>query len=497
MRIKRYVARTIQEALDTVREDLGPDAVILHTRKARRGRLAGLLGGERFEVIAALDVNVPEPGKAAPAGSGSGTGSGSGSGAGVGRSTGASPRITGVRAGGGGAARPGGGSAGLTGQGRQATPSRPAGRYGPPGATSAAASAASVAAAATSAGSAGSTGSAGLAGSAVSAVSAGPASRQGLDTTAGWLQPARGARRAYETAPAARLVEMHERLLDMDVDPDLAEALIQAAKMKWREAQVAGKSAYELVLDLVTAMLPVAGGVALVPGSRKVAALVGPTGVGKTTTLAKIAALAALFGKKKVAFVTADTYRIAAVEQLRTYAEIIGVPCEVVYTPAEMRAAVASHEERDLVLIDTAGRSPRSGMHMAELRAFLEAAQVDETHLVLSMTTRPRDLLDIVERFSPCGVNRLIFSKLDETSRLGAIVGVTSAVKVPISYVTYGQNVPEDIEVADAAQLARWILDGGVGDAGAGGSDAGDNGTGGAGADGPPSADKLGQTGGR
>jgi len=258
---------------------------------------------------------------------------------------------------------------------------------------------------------------------------------------------------------------MHERLLDMDVDPDLAEALIQAAKMKWREAQVAGKSPYELVQDLVTATLPVAGGVALASGSRKVVALVGPTGVGKTTTLAKIAALTALFGKKKVAFVTADTYRIAAVEQLRTYAEIIGVPCEVVYTPAEMRQALAAHEGCDLVLIDTAGRSPRSGMHMAELRAFLEAAQVDETHLVLSMTTRPRDLLDIVERFSPCGVNRLIFSKLDETSRLGPILGVTSAVKVPISYVTYGQNVPEDIEVADPFRLARWILGGGVDDA--------------------------------
>ncbi|MEW5866130.1 MAG: AAA family ATPase, partial [Bacillota bacterium] len=224
-----------------------------------------------------------------------------------------------------------------------------------------------------------------------------------------------------------------------------------------------GKTAYELVLDLITGMIPVAGGVGLAPGARKVVALVGPTGVGKTTTLAKIAALSALFGKKKVAFVTADTYRIAAVEQLRTYAEIIGVPCEVVYTPAEMRQALASHEGRDLVLIDTAGRSPRSSMHMAELKAFLEAARVDEAHLVLSMTTRPRDLLETVERFSPCGVNRLIFSKLDETTRFGAILGVTSSVKTPISYVTYGQNVPEDIEVADASRLARWILDGTVG----------------------------------
>lgn len=449
MRIKRYVARTIQEALDIVREDLGPDAVILHTRKARRGRLAGLFGGERFEVIAALDVNVPEAGgrTRATAGPGGGVSVGAGAGAGAG----ARPRAGLAAAPGPVRVQPGAvahGYARAMPLGEETAQERVAGGRAVDRSTGA-----------------GDSGPAGLVGTLRDADLAGQAAN------ARWLQPAAGAAgRAYERTPAARLVEMHERLLDMDVDADLAEALIQAAKMKWREAQVAGKSAYELVLDLVTAMLPVAGGVALTPGSRRVVALVGPTGVGKTTTLAKIAALAALFGKKKVAFVTADTYRIAAVEQLRTYAEIIGVPCEVVYTPAEMRQALASHGGRDLVLIDTAGRSPRSSMHMAELRAFLEAAQVDETHLVLSMTTRPRDLLEIVERFSPCGVNRLIFSKLDETSRLGAILGVTSAVKVPISYVTYGQNVPEDIEVADAAQLARWILDGGVEDVEGGGS---------------------------
>lgn len=429
MRIKRYVARTIQEALDTVREDLGPDAVILHTRKARRGKIAGLLGGERFEVIAALDVNVPEAGR--PGGrvrSASGTGS-----------------VVRAYAG----AIPAGGKAS---EGRSQ-------RGGPAVNRTAGASEGSWT---------------GQGGAAVRGSADVPVPGVGLTDVAGhagndapeWPRPVAtaAAGRAYESTPAARLVEIHERLLDMDIDPDLAQALVQAAKMKWREAQVAGKSAYELVLDLITAMLPVAGGVTLTPGSRRVVALVGPTGVGKTTTLAKMAALTALFGKKKVAFVTADTYRIAAVEQLRTYAEIIRVPCEVVYTPSEMRQALESHEECDLVLIDTAGRNPRSSMHMAELRAFLEAAQVDETHLVLSMTTRPRDLLETVERFGPCGVNRLIFSKLDETLRLGPILGVTSVVKLPISYVTYGQNVPEDIEVADAAQLARWILDGGVGD---------------------------------
>ena len=187
-------------------------------------------------------------------------------------------------------------------------------------------------------------------------------------------------------------------------------------------------------------------------GNRRVVALVDRP-VGKTTTLAKIGALFSIFGQKKVAFITADTYRVAAMEQLRTYAEIINVPLEVVYTPQDMRKALQKHTDVDLVLIDTAGRNPRSDMSMAELRAFLEAAQPDETHLVISINTRTCDLYEIVDRFALCGVNRLIFSKLDETTRLGPMLTIVNSHNVPISYVTYGQNVPQDIR-----PLIRLIL---------------------------------------
>ncbi len=449
MRIKRYVSRTIQEALDSVREDLGPDAVILHTRKARRGGLAGLFGRERFEVIAALDVNVPGAGARAAATASAEERRRRAGAAGAEQGAARSAR-----------SRPGSGDVapGRAGRAQRARPGAgrpeayPGDRLGDhPGDHRGDASR----------------------NRGIDADTAGEA--LGATAQARWIDPVGRPIVAggYGSASAAKLVEIHERLLDADVDPDLAEALIGAAKMKWREAQVAGKSANELVLDLITGMIPVAGGVSLSQGRRRVVALVGPTGVGKTTTLAKIAALLTLFGKKKVAFVTADTYRIAAVEQLRTYAEIIGVPCEVVYTPADMRQAMSLHEDRDLVLIDTAGRSPRSGMCMAELKAFLDAAQVDEAHLVLSMTTRPRDLLETVERFAPCGTNRIILSKLDETTRLGGILTLASSAGIPISYVTYGQNVPEDIEVAAAPIIAKWVLDGNIGDDSTGGESPG------------------------
>ncbi len=436
MRIKRYVARTMQDALDAVRQEFGPDAVILHTRKARRRGLAALFGGERFEVIAALDAD------------------------GVASRNARRPRTA------PGPPEPARGPAFAAYQPPQRT------GHGP-----------------------------GLEGTgatrAVEHATREAWPRAGAPQIGGVAGAYVGTGGVGADAWATLFVEVHERLLDADVDPDLAEAIIQAARMRMRrrDAQAPGTSPHELVLELIADAIPVAGGVDLAAGSRRVVALVGPTGVGKTTTLAKIAALTALFGRKRVAFITADTYRIAAVEQLRTYAEIIGVPCEVVYTPSEMRQAVASLDDRDLVLIDTAGRSPRSGMHMAELRAFLEAAQVDEAHLVLSMTTRPRDLMETVERFAPCGANRLIFSKLDETTHLGAILGVASSVRIPVSYVTYGQNVPEDIEVADASLIARWILAGGIGneglgaDAGAGAPGAEERASGGSGAGRPAAGD--------
>lgn len=188
-----------------------------------------------------------------------------------------------------------------------------------------------------------------------------------------------------------------------------------------------------------------------------VVVLIGPTGVGKTTTIAKLAANFALFEGKSVGLITIDTYRIAAVEQLKTYAEIINLPIEVVYTVGEFKKALSKLGDKDLILVDTAGRSQKNKHHIKELKQFLAGRNPDETHLVLSANTKLDDLLETAEAFQAVSYNRLIITKLDETNELGNIIEFLERINIPISYVTTGQSVPEDIEVAVSDVFKRFI----------------------------------------
>ncbi|MCL6636876.1 MAG: flagellar biosynthesis protein FlhF [Alicyclobacillus sp.] len=197
----------------------------------------------------------------------------------------------------------------------------------------------------------------------------------------------------------------------------------------------------------------------LAPATR-IAALVGPTGVGKTTTVAKLAALHVLAGQRKVGLVTTDTYRIAAVDQLRTYANILGVPLQVVYEPGDLPGALAALSDRDLILVDTAGRNFRMDVHVREMKDLLSAMPVDETYLVLSMTTKPDDLDAVTAAFLHLPVHKFLFTKLDETSSYGAILNLLFKYGLPLSYVTAGQNVPDDLEVADLEKLLRLVIGG-------------------------------------
>jgi len=189
-----------------------------------------------------------------------------------------------------------------------------------------------------------------------------------------------------------------------------------------------------------------------------VAALVVPTGVGKTTTIAKLAANFRLKEKRRVGLITVDTYRIAAVEQLRTYANIIDLPMQVVSTPKEMHEAVRQMAGLDLVLIDTAGRSPKDEIRLQELKAFISEASADEVHLVLSSVAASRTLEQTAERFAAVGTTALIITKLDEANSLGNLLPVLRLSRLPVSYLTNGQNVPDDIEIADSPRLAKLIL---------------------------------------
>lgn len=255
------------------------------------------------------------------------------------------------------------------------------------------------------------------------------------------------------------LFRLYAELIEADIGEDSARDLIERLRRESPGREIDDpEQAKARLLRMIEEEIPIAGPIRLTPGKRRLVALVGPTGVGKTTTIAKLAANFRLRDKRRVGLITVDTYRIAAVEQLRTYADIIDLPMRVVATPHEMRDAVESMADLDLVLLDTAGRSPQDEVKLRELKLFLAEAAADEVHLVLSSTASPATLLRTAEKFSAVGTTSLVLTKLDEAAGLGNLLSLWRACKLPLSYLTNGQNVPDDIAPADRRRLARDVL---------------------------------------
>lgn len=257
----------------------------------------------------------------------------------------------------------------------------------------------------------------------------------------------------------ATLQLMDKLLKEQEIEPAIQESILNSLLEKWyvEGANASIEQVYSwLEKEMINRISNISfGGLSF---SKKYINVVGPTGVGKTTTLAKIAAECVITHKKKVAFITTDTYRIAAIDQLKTYAKILNVPLEVCYTIDDFKKAVQTFSDFDLVLIDTAGRNFRNKQYVDDLKKVIDFDHDMETYLVLSLTSKQRDMEDIFTQFSSIEIDKFIFTKADETSSYGAMYNMITKYNKGVAYMTNGQNVPDDMVAVNPNSIAKSII---------------------------------------
>jgi flagellar biosynthesis protein FlhF len=418
MRIRKFQADTIREALLQVKDEMGPEALILRTQKIKGSFLGG---GERYEVTAGLEekfeAQARQPAEAMATSSGSATAASYGPGS---KASGvASARVPGP-------VRP----SETTGITRD--------EY--------------------------------------------VALQQGIDAVRKAAESPRddiaAVRRemgqmrsvlsmladSWKDQAGVRISESLLPYYQRMLASDLAEPIAQKACEETQRRLEAGallddpEWARSVLLQVLAEILPCAP--VLVPRGHgpKVLLFAGPTGVGKTTTIMKLAARLSAQGALRVGLVSCDSYRIGAQEQIRTFAEVAGIPLRTVFTDEDIQRSVKELHLCDVILVDTAGRSPRNQMHRMELAALAERLKPDEIHLVQSATTRLRDLRLALSAYKDIGPNRLVFTKLDETDSYGALCTLMAEENIPASILCFGQDIPEHMGDAAPEELARMIL---------------------------------------
>lgn len=257
---------------------------------------------------------------------------------------------------------------------------------------------------------------------------------------------------------------LQQRILDLGISRDTAKTITDYAKESLTFDELSDPFIQRKYLaDTIEELLHVSDDLFKTKESQHRLALIGPTGVGKTTSLAKIAANYLGQNSPSIALITIDTYRIAAVEQLKVYGDIMSLPVEVAITPEQFEEALFKFRDKDLILIDTAGRSPQDRLCIDELTSFLRADLAIEKHLVLSATTRENELYEAIDRFSVLGIDHTIMTKIDECKSLGILLDLQIRNQIPYSFVTNGQRVPEDIMEADKKSLTTFIMSPGEG----------------------------------
>ncbi|MUT66371.1 flagellar biosynthesis protein FlhF [Paenibacillus sp. NEAU-GSW1] len=253
--------------------------------------------------------------------------------------------------------------------------------------------------------------------------------------------------------------KLYERLVDQEVDADLIRRLLDSTEETLRSQALpySTETVWEIARQTLLEWLQPLSGERIREDAR-IVHFVGPTGVGKTTTIAKLAAEQTIKRGRKVGFITSDTYRIAAVDQLRTYANILNVPIEVVFSPMDLMKAFNQLEDRELIYMDTAGRNFRNELHVSEVNSLLQTNETSETVLVLSLTGKTRDMMAVADNFAKYGVTKALFTKLDETSVFGAILNLALNYQLIPTFVARGQTVPDDIEPFNAETYVNDLL---------------------------------------
>ena len=259
------------------------------------------------------------------------------------------------------------------------------------------------------------------------------------------------------------LDDVYQRQIERGINKELSQRLVYLlddiiSNSVSHNRELETKTIRQDFNDRLSQVIQVSGGVDFSVEEQQIISLVGPTGVGKTTTVAKLAAVSSVLNYKKVGLISIDAYRIAAYDQLKTYAEIIGLPVELALSPQGARDAIDKFADQDIIIVDSVGRSPNHQVHMAELHGYMQVIRPTEVHLTVSASVKFEDLVRIVDRYRTLDVSRIIFTKLDETVTLDTVVNGAYYTKYPISYLGVGQTVPDDLEVAEIERISSFLL---------------------------------------
>ena len=253
-------------------------------------------------------------------------------------------------------------------------------------------------------------------------------------------------------------LSLYAKLLNNGVEDQYAKLFLEKTGAFNGNPVNNGKEIKDKALKEIMKVIQVRNPLEIEDKSRTIAAFIGTTGVGKTTTIAKLAAQLMLESKKKVGLISIDGYRIGAMDQLKTYANILGIPCFQAFKRKDLLFAIKRMEGRDVVLIDTAGQSQYDMSRIEELRKMIPGDLSITTHLLLGISTTGVEMNETAVNFSPLKYQSYIFTKKDEAQKCGSIINQIMKSKLPVSYVTTGQNVPEDIEKADKEKILKWIV---------------------------------------